>query len=248
MTIKLGSFCMLAIPFVCLGIMGCSEADVPLDPIGQFDDGTYEIFDPAGVLIGAIYAHHDLIDIKSSYEYWKLDPASGAMSCNEKSNCDLTGKIIKPSITTKFGDFAGWRDNKAYTFNNPWYLRATYSDHKATTDFSCNDSTCKYLPANDVPTTPISIFPLGTYEYERDIVVVTNSPSGVVETWFMAAFFATSSRPTDGISFTHAASADLPCGVACAAPCGNECSSKYRVDVQYATCRIAPTSTTDCQQ
>lgn len=240
--------CTLTIPFACLGIVGCSEADVPLDPIGQFDTGTYEIFDPNGVLIGAIYAYHDLIDIKNSYEYWKLDPASSAMICNEKSNCNLAGKVVKPSTTTKFGDFAAWRDNEAYRFNNPWYLRATYADHKANDDLFCDDTTCKYVPSNDVPTTPISIFPAGTYEYGRDFVVVTNNAKGAVETWFMSAFFASSNRSNETISFTTAVSSEIPCSIACAASCTGDCSSKFRVDVQYAKCTAAPTSTTDCQQ
>lgn len=247
MKTKLPIRCTLTIPLVGLGIVGCSEADVPLDPIGQFDTGTYEIFDPGGVLIGAIYAYHDLVDIKNSYEYWKLDPASSAMNCIKMSSCSLTSKLIKPSTTTKFGDFAAWRDNEAYRFNNPWYLRATYADHKANDDLFCDDTTCKYVPSNDVPTTPISIFPAGTYEYGRDFVVVTNNAKGAVETWFMSAFFASSSQPTEGVSFTTAANAEVPCSVACAATCSDECSSKYRVDVQYATCIEAPTNTTDCR-
>jgi hypothetical protein len=254
MNTKLAFRCKMVISFVCLATLGCSDAgNIPDDPIGQFDDGTYEIFDGTEI-IGIIYAHHDYATIASSYEFWKFD--AGRMDCLElvssaNSQCNLSGKTIRRSAenyysvtSPKFPSW--WTDSK---LNNAVYLRARYLNHPATDGgFSCPtnvpEATCTYAPPDTIATTNITMFPTGTSKYGEKTVIVAESGTNKVETWFMDSFFSYADKAFSddmGASFTHDTSMMVPCSVGCS-------TTGTKVDVTYSKCKQAPTNTGDCTE
>ncbi|HRI67174.1 MAG TPA: hypothetical protein PK156_23185 [Polyangium sp.] len=260
------SFRMLALFFV--GTVGCSDADVPLEAVGQFDPGTFEIClintnCEGKNLIGAIYAYKvtnadGTINYVDSYEYWKINPA--AMGCSSTATdtgtyetCNLAGKTIKPSSIDYSGRFTDWKKAYSMTIDNSIYLRATYVAHSGANDFNCSKQgggsvACTYSPSTANATTNISPFELGTYSVGNKFVVTAkNANNELVETWYMDAFFNQKNIPSAGVSFGTSS----PCGLFDCNSCGTgNCTrsptSKIQVDVSYVKCTNAPTDTKGC--
>lgn len=218
---------------------GCGDDGAPEEPIGQFDDGTFEIRDPAkdNSLIGAIFAHYDESRLGDSFEYWVVQG-----SYCPGTSCALNGMQFKNTGDASVS-FDSWKDSGVPArINNPAIFRATYSKHVSgglTCPTGATGDACAY-DAKGSPTTPLSMFPAGSFAKggaaDVPLVVIQSASDGLHETWFMSSFFS----GKDGeFSLTNLTSGS---GFFCAA-----CSAPLQLDVVYARCGTAlPRTTTEC--
>lgn len=218
---------------------GCADNDAPAEPIGQFDDGTFEIRDPANnyALIGAIFAHYDRSTLGNSFEYWVVQG-----SYCPGTSCALDGMQFKNTGDASVS-FDRWKDSGVPArINNPSIFRATYSDHGGG-GLTCQTGTagdaCAYA-AKGSPTTTVSMLPPGSFAKggaaELPLVVVQNASDGLHETWFMSSFFSGKDGEFSLTSLSGGSS------FFCAA-----CSATLKLDVLYKRCGTAlPRTTSEC--
>lgn len=258
---QLPSLRMLALPLVCLGVVGCSDADVPLDPVGQFDPGTFEVCivqNDTCNLVGAIYAHKvttkerdGTISYAGSYEYWKINPT--AMGCSfdatnaSGGHCNLVDKNIRLSPTDYTDKFNDWKNAYSATIENSIYLRATYAAHSGTNEFNCTAAACTYSPSAAAATTNFSPFAPGAYSIGGKFVTVADKGNNqFVETWFMDTFFNKENVSKANYSFTAAPCSPFECTGCESGNCPRNPTSPIQVDVTYEKCAGAPTNTDGC--
>lgn len=244
-------------PLVLLiSVTGCSEEEVPLDPIGQFDDGTYEIRDAKDTLVGEIFARHINGDYNNSFEYWVVGMefcATNAM--NSLTNCKLDQRKIHavPGSSYESSDagtdaaFNAWKlkvSEDLKSLNNPIVFRAKYTKHENPAWDCSKNPSCTYSPGG--MSTSISMYSKpGLFGKDGAVAlpfvsVGTDMNGKMFETWFMGRFFNVTDDARDFTMPNIGDTATFPCAVCTRAP-------SIVVDVNYEKCKALPSTITECQ-
>ncbi|HMY19484.1 MAG TPA: hypothetical protein PKA58_24335 [Polyangium sp.] len=217
---------------------GCSDTDDGFIPVGQFDDGIFEITGPNKELLGRIFAHTPkitrrdgttVIDYNNSSEVWVVD----GTYCSSDQTAACPHKSLTFTYITKM-DYQRWRDGAQFNLNNPRIYQATYQTRDVTLGLTGCDKkqSCIFTPDTGV-TTDASMFPANKqYKKGMDVlplVLVHNNGTSTTETWFMNEFFNNTTGAWAGVALSDAVNAAVTgTEIDCKA-----CEAKIRVSVQY---------------
>ncbi len=236
----------IAIAGLVLG-PGCSDTDEDFTPVGQFDDGIFEITGvPMGgtlpISLGKIYAHTrdkngTLLPYNASYEIWAVD----GTYCTSDRSCSYTNVTFTHKGTSSYED---WKPTALNGVNNARVFRTTYASTSGS-NMGCNSKTCTFTGGTTGGTT-LSMFPVGISRRNGmvalPIISVQNNNGKISETWFMDDFLS-ASNAAEGMAFTLPVGGATGTSIDCAV-----CSAKIKVDVTYQECKSLPatTETMDC--
>lgn len=229
---------------------GCTEGEVPLDPIGQFDNGTYQIFGADDVLIGEIFAYHE-VDYEKSFEYWVVDknfctttPTTGLTNCQlDKRKIHAVPRSSYEGPDAAYGDWKGAVFERLKPLSNHLVFRAKYTK-QANPIWDCSKNpSCTYSPSGTSTSISMyskpSIFGKNGASALPFVSVGTDMNGKMFETWFMDRFFNTTDDATDFAMTSIGDTAPFPCLVCSRAP-------KIVVDVVYNKCNELPANNAEC--
>lgn len=217
---------------------GCSDTDESFIPVGQFDDGIFEVTGPNNELLGRIFARtpritqrdgSSIIDYTNSFEFWVVD--GSYCSSDQTATCpysSLTFTYIRKV------DYAIWKGEAKSSLNNPRIYKATYQTRDLTLGMTGCDKkqSCTFTPDMGV-TTSVSMFPANKqYKKGTDalpLVLVHNNGASTTETWFMNQFFNNTTGAWADVALSGAVDAPVTgTPISCKA-----CEAQIRVNVQY---------------